>query len=70
MPISFPILFSKSASIAIMRSCLSDTDGAACAIDNALSYRESASVMADLAVSVVAGVVSACPCCWSTPLDR
>jgi hypothetical protein len=39
--------------MAIMRSCLSDTDGAACAIDSAISYRESASVMADLAVLVV-----------------
>ena len=61
IPTSFPILFSKSASMAIIRSCLSDTDGAACAIESAISYRESASVIADLAVSVVAGLVSACP---------
>ena len=43
--------------MATMRSCLSVTDGAACAIESAISYRESASVMADLAVSVVVGVV-------------
>jgi hypothetical protein len=55
--------------MAIIRSCLSDTDGAACAIESAISYRESASVMADLAVSVVGRLVSAYPCCWSTPLD-
>ncbi len=70
IPTSFPILFNKSASMARMRSCLSDTDGAACAIESAISYRESASVIADLAVSVVSGVVSACPWCWSTSLDR
>ncbi|MGA7369133.1 MAG: hypothetical protein WBX01_08385 [Nitrososphaeraceae archaeon] len=52
-----------------MRSCLSDKDGAACAIESAISYRESASVMADLAVSVVAGV-GVCPYCLLSPLER
>ena len=36
-----------------MRSCSSDTDSAAPAIDRAISYLESAPAMADLAVAVV-----------------
>jgi hypothetical protein len=54
MSTSLPMLFNKSASIALMRSCLSDTDSAAApAIDRAISYLESAPAMADLAVAVV-----------------